>query len=395
VFELAELMYLLFVCASMLCVLYQKLDADERRAQEELDAKLAERIAMGDGDYERSDHRHRRGGGTGRRGLQLYGRPVTPEAVEEQERELLAQFASSKRKVCEKGRDCLRTDASHFESLHHPDVACPMCDEEYPVYEINAHITICLDRPAALRSKKKIAEADAAMDGSAVDKSSAGAAASSSAVASASSSSAFPAGAFSSTAITIPSSSLLPRSRARKPPHRSSSSGNMARDSRLRDDDDEINLLASPDEEDDDAAADDEADDDEPSAQPLGRSSAAAAVSSVGDEEKMSSLSSSSGAPLQRSHSERTLSLAQASAMASLMIKHKTAGTAGGGGSGGSAAAGNGASSNGEKDPSLLELLNTFSSLGFTRENLEALHAQHEQLTDKKSPEAASKDTSK
>jgi len=290
---------------------------------------------------------------------------VTPEAVEDQERELLEQFASSRRDVCELGKECTRTDASHFELLAHPDVACPMCDEEYPVYEINAHITICLDRPASQRTKKKIADADAMMDGSAVPKGGMGS--------SSGSASAFPSGAFSSTAISIPASLLssgasAQRIRARKLAQRSSSSNGL---SGVGSSPDELGLLASPDDEDDDAAADDEADDEDampPRPAPAHAHAAAAAAAAAAEESK--SAAGGSHPSLVRSHSEHTLSLAQASAVASLMInKHKE-----------SAAV---PRANGEKDPSLLELLNTFSSLGFTRENLEALHAKHTEEQDK------------
>ena len=315
----------------------------------QLDAKYAEELATSSGDYG--------GGGLGsrRRGLQLYGR-VSPEAIEEEEQSLLARFATQKRDVCESGQECQRTDAQHFLLKYHPEVACPLCGEMLPVYEVNAHVTICLDRPASARPMKKVMEkdGDAAMDGGA-----------SSAAAPAAAAPGFPnSGAFSSAAIAIPSlggSGSVARSRSRKLPKRSASLGTGSGSQQ------ELDLLGSPgDEEDDDAAADDEAEDDDVAPPLLMRNSSTTAVGNAG---------------LARSNSDLSLSLAQASAVASLLIARKNAAQQTGSSSGGGSS-----SSGGEKDPSLAELLNKFSSIGFTRQNLEALHAKH---TSENAPAAA------
>ena len=79
----------------------QKLDPDERKEQERLDAKLATQIAFGGGDYGRPNGR--------RRGLMLHGGRVSPEAVEEEEEHLLEKFASNKQEVCKAGSQCDRS----------------------------------------------------------------------------------------------------------------------------------------------------------------------------------------------------------------------------------------------------------------------------------------------
>lgn len=114
----------------------------------------------------------------------------------------------------------------------------------------------------------------------------------------------------------------------------------------------------------DDDDADDEADDDDKPApsRPAATAAAAAAASSSSASALPASSLEDDKPILHRSNSDCSLSLAQAAAVASLVLKRKAAPKA-----------------VGEKDPSLLELLNTFSSLGFNRENLEALHAKHQQ----------------
>lgn len=79
----------------------QKLDPDERKEQERLDAKLATQIAFGGGDYGRPNGR--------RRGLMLHSGRVSPEAVEEEEEHLLEKFASNKQEVCKAGSQCDRS----------------------------------------------------------------------------------------------------------------------------------------------------------------------------------------------------------------------------------------------------------------------------------------------
>lgn len=82
----------------------KSLDAVEREHQEQIDRKLAERYAQG------------------------------------------AEFRSfHKSDNCEKGAQCDRTDAQHFVNLRHPLVPCPICNGEFEVFSVNAHITMCLE----------------------------------------------------------------------------------------------------------------------------------------------------------------------------------------------------------------------------------------------------------
>lgn len=263
-----------------------------------------------------------------------------------------------------------RTDFKHFVLKWHPEVGCPLCGAFFAVPEVNAHVTLCLDMPkeskspSAIKKQNSDAMGDASMNGS-------------------SSSSSKPAGGiFSSAPVQIPSHAGLsaaaaaaaasghagiPARRAgtRKLGQRSASASGMGSGSQQDD------LFGSPPlDDDDDAEADDELDLDDAPAPPqrssggmLAPTSAAAAASSS---------ASGGGGPLHRSTSDCSLSLAQAAAVASLVLKKRGAG------------APSGAVKTGEKDPSLLELLNTFSSLGFTRQNLEALHAQHQKEQDEK-----------
>jgi hypothetical protein len=51
---------------------------------------------------------------------------------------------SSKEEICRYGSKCHRTDANHFVQLYHPEQICPICSASFAVYEINAHINLCL-----------------------------------------------------------------------------------------------------------------------------------------------------------------------------------------------------------------------------------------------------------
>jgi len=117
--------------------------------------------------------------------------------------------------------------------------------------------------------------------------------------------------------------------------------------------------------EDDDAIADDEADEEEE----RGKTSASAPH-----------LPGPSPSHQRSTSDSCSLSLVQAAAMANLVLnKHsKNKGGAAVSGSASSGSSSNSGGVSGEKDPSLADLLSTFSTLGFTRERLERQVAEHE-----------------
>jgi hypothetical protein len=45
---------------------------------------------------------------------------------------------------CPDGAECQRVDHQHFVLRKHPEVQCPVCSIKFPVYEVNAHINVCL-----------------------------------------------------------------------------------------------------------------------------------------------------------------------------------------------------------------------------------------------------------
>ena len=258
----------------------------------------------------------------------------------------------------------LRTDFKHFVLKWHPEVECPLCGAFFAVPEVNAHVTLCLDLPKESKSPSAVRKQNSDAMGDAMN-----------------GSSSKPAGGiFSSAPVHIPSHAGLSaaaaaaaasghagipprRAAGRKLGQRSSSANGVGSGS-------QDDLLGSPPlDDDDDAEADDELDLDDAPVPPQRSSGGILAPTSAAS---ASSSSSGSGGPLHRSASDCSLSLAQAAAVASLVLKKRGTG------------APTGAVKTGEKDPSLLELLNTFSSLGFTRENLEALHAQHQKEQDEK-----------
>ena len=49
---------------------------------------------------------------------------------------------------CADGAQCQRTDAQHFQLRNHPEVACPVCAAMLPLFDINAHVTACLQDEA-------------------------------------------------------------------------------------------------------------------------------------------------------------------------------------------------------------------------------------------------------
>lgn len=252
-------------------------------------------------------------------------------------------------------RVSFRTDAQHFISKYHPDVPCPICNEEFAVYEVNAHVTICLDTPKQPTPSKP--DRDSHMEDQAN--------VATSSKPTSSSPSLFGVGSFSSTPIAIPSlAGSLPAALPRRPRkvmgQRSASASQIHRLPAVDDNSDDDILSPPLGLDDEDAAADDEAEDDDE------KQPGPSPTQTRSDTEEGKSTT------LHRSNSDCSLSLAQAAAVANMVIKRKAANAKA------SAAAG----STGEKDPSLLDLLSTFSTLGFTRENLEEMHAKHISSTD-------------
>lgn len=50
---------------------------------------------------------------------------------------------------CKQGAQCRRLGYEHFIMLKHPTVGCPICAEAFQVYEIDAHISVCLNSAAS------------------------------------------------------------------------------------------------------------------------------------------------------------------------------------------------------------------------------------------------------
>lgn len=46
---------------------------------------------------------------------------------------------------CPQGSQCRKYDQGHHRWFAHPQVACPICTEEYTVFAIDAHVSLCLD----------------------------------------------------------------------------------------------------------------------------------------------------------------------------------------------------------------------------------------------------------
>ena len=55
---------------------------------------------------------------------------------------------------CADGAQCQRTDAQHFQLRSHPEVACPVCGATLPLFDINAHVTACLQDEAGGEGKQ-------------------------------------------------------------------------------------------------------------------------------------------------------------------------------------------------------------------------------------------------
>jgi len=48
---------------------------------------------------------------------------------------------------CPDGAECRRIDAQHFINRWHPNVTCPICQETLTPYEIEAHVSLCINSP--------------------------------------------------------------------------------------------------------------------------------------------------------------------------------------------------------------------------------------------------------
>ena len=229
---------------------------------------------------------------------------------------------------CPDGADCQRTEHAHFANRKHPDVSCPVCSAAFPPYEINAHINFCLNdsnsHSGGEEGKRKgdagaggMEDETAATERADMEEGGAG----SSAVGG-----------------------------LHGPQPRSAAFSLLRTDSELKqghDDDDDDRRLP--------LARDSDDDEEEDHKRPT----------SISPLQDPAALRSSSASPLSSSSpSDLRLTVEQASAVASHIIARKSRFEVTGGGA--------------NNDPSLLSLLETFKTLGFTQENLSKLKAAEE-----------------
>ena len=233
---------------------------------------------------------------------------------------------------CPDGASCLRTDHHHFALRRHPDVACPVCSQHFAVYEINAHINLCLnDTPSAAataaggggKRREKGAETggmDDEMGEREEDEKDGKEAA----------------------------MAAEEKDRGAEQPQLDVSASAFStvrgeKERRQRSDDDSHLPIARDSDDDDD-------DDKQP--QPPALPALSASSATLPSAAAAASFSPSSSSDLR-------LTMEQASAVASHIIARKSRYEGAGGGS--------------ASDPSLLSLLETFATLGFTQENLSRL----------------------
>lgn len=160
------------------------LDDVEKKHQEDLDAKLARRIATDDarhaqffGDSGRSTGFLNPLGGAGtpisarRSGVEDdnmdesggsgHAESHTESAMNDEQAGAVEYAASFNgvtqpvfkkpvRKQCLAGKDCKEVSSRHFIQFLHPHLPCPICAEPFEVYEINAHVTLCLENPGGM-----------------------------------------------------------------------------------------------------------------------------------------------------------------------------------------------------------------------------------------------------
>lgn len=71
---------------------------------------------------------------------------LSQEAHTADKDQALLMNSFTKKIFCPEGRNCTRRDVTHFIEVSHPLVECPVCSDEFLMFEINAHVTICLEK---------------------------------------------------------------------------------------------------------------------------------------------------------------------------------------------------------------------------------------------------------
>ena len=118
-FPLSELAEHVYECI-------KSLDDVERKEQERLDEKMARQLME--------------------REMKAVRQQESLDALTQQAQ---ARFQSNIGAPCPHSAECSRTDAQHFINQSHPTVDCPLCAHPFQVYEVNAHINLCLNDPDA------------------------------------------------------------------------------------------------------------------------------------------------------------------------------------------------------------------------------------------------------
>lgn len=120
----------------------RKLDDVEEKHQMQLDEKMAQRLQERE---IRGHSRYRRFAGQDSDSMDTGGGEGEGEEedLEKKQLEAFEQFKPSLH--CPDGAKCDRVDAQHFIQKKHPRVNCPICEDEFEVYAINAHVSICID----------------------------------------------------------------------------------------------------------------------------------------------------------------------------------------------------------------------------------------------------------
>lgn len=239
------------------------------------------------------------------------------------QRTVLEKVKSSSLNVsaCADGSSCKRTDAQHFLLKLHPEVSCPICESQFAPYEIDAHVTQCLtaeSKPSTQQSATSVPQSFAHIGSSNTQSASASASAASAEKSSAQSSASLPN--FSMSAFNSSSFRSAPRQTA--------------------------NSLTSP-----------------------------RLTSSCADDDfKSDGMNSSQHTSAVTTRIGANLTVTQASIMARSLLQHQASASSS------SALKSNSAdgAEDGE-DPSLRQLLETFRTLGFNKENLSNLKSETQQ----------------
>lgn len=146
-FSLAKFAEHVYVCI-------RKLDAEERKHEEQLGEKAARALLLGEVEGgSRLPSSLTRTSGDGMMGDSMdsgdmpfhsAGHVQLEEALEVQRRLEMEFKAKRKGKPeCPKGRECLEQEASHFTRFYHPADACPLCNAPVQRQHMTAHITRC------------------------------------------------------------------------------------------------------------------------------------------------------------------------------------------------------------------------------------------------------------